>query len=84
VLLCVVCFRDDLESNVITPQYGVRRCFLENQWAIIPYLYGPISVLMMCNLGFFVVTVFDMYKIQQSTKFAAVSSSSKNSRQNQS
>lgn len=75
--------RNDIESDIITPEYGKLNCFMNPEYALLPYLYGPIGVLLLCNLIFFSFTIYDMYKIQQSTKFASMSSS-KNPKQKQS
>ena len=65
------------------PEYGRQRCLLDPEYAQLVYAYGPAGVLLFCNLVFFTVTLYTMYQIQQSTKFAT-SSSSKNKQQKQS
>src|SRR5688500_11696148 len=78
------CCRDDIESDVIIPLYGKTRCYMNPGKPMFFYLYGPIGCLLAVNLGFFLFTIYSMYRIQQSTKFASSSSSRSNARQNQS
>lgn len=76
-------FRDDVDSEVIVPEYGKMNCYMDKKYATLPYMHAPAGILLSCNVIFFIVTVYRMYEIQQSTKFATMSSS-KNVKQRQS
>lgn len=66
--------RDDPESEVIVPRYGVTRCTMDRS-ADLPYLFGPISVLLGCNLILFPTTLYHIYKSQKITKLSGMKSS---------
>lgn len=76
-------YRDNIENDIIIPLYGITRCYLDPGKSMLAYVYGPVGVLLVINLLFFIFTIISMYKIQQSTKFASASSS-KNEKQRQS
>ncbi|ODM94069.1 putative G-protein coupled receptor Mth-like 1 [Orchesella cincta] len=66
-------YGDDPESEVIVPRYGVSRCTMDRQ-ADLPYLFGPISVLLACNLILFPTTLYYIYKSQQMAKMSGMKS----------
>ncbi|CAL8098922.1 unnamed protein product [Orchesella dallaii] len=66
-------YGDDPESEVIVPRYGVSRCTMDRQ-ADLPYLFGPISVLLACNLILFPTTLYYIYKSQKMAKMSGMKS----------
>ncbi|CAG7629262.1 unnamed protein product [Allacma fusca] len=70
-------YRYDYDSGIIVPEYGIRKCNLDSEYAQLVYTYGPAGVLLIFNIICFAITIYTMHKIQKSTKFATASSSKK-------
>lgn len=49
-------FRDDPDSDIIVPEYGKKTCYVDREYATLPYLHGPAGILLTCNLVFFTVS----------------------------
>ncbi|CAL8122825.1 unnamed protein product [Orchesella dallaii] len=71
-----VSYGDDLEINIILPRYGWNKCFIDLEYAALPYLFAPVGVLLIINCILYLTTIFHIHKLQESTKFASASSSS--------
>ena len=62
---------------VIVPEYGKKQCGLDLEFAQTTYQNGPAGIFLLFNLFFFAATVYSIYKVQEGSKFATSSSSSR-------
>lgn len=71
--------------SVILPGYGRSVCNMSND-GVTYYLYLPIGVLLLCNMGFFVATIMSMIHYKKSIReaFAELSKTANPSKANQS
>jgi len=68
-----MCCRNDVESNIVTPNYGGLKCFVSIEKASLEYIYAPLAILIITNILFFLSTIRTLYKLRQSTKVATTS-----------
>ncbi|KAK7083120.1 hypothetical protein SK128_002416, partial [Halocaridina rubra] len=55
-------------TGVIRPDIGISRCFLNEDGPFFAYYYGPISVLLLSNLVFLVLTQINLFMLLQEYK----------------
>lgn len=48
------------ERSLTLPDYGKRKCYISNPGARLPYVVGPISVLLLVNFFFFITTIMSL------------------------
>ncbi|ODM87963.1 putative G-protein coupled receptor Mth-like 4 [Orchesella cincta] len=63
-------YRDFATSPVILPAYGKSVCSMSNSDGITFYLYIPISVLLLFNIGFFLATIMTMMQYKKGIRDA--------------
>lgn len=68
-------YRGQADSGVIRPRFGERKCYFYGDMEKLPYFYGPVGVLLLIDLVFFINTVYSIQKLQKDTKFATRQSS---------
>ncbi|CAG7729833.1 unnamed protein product [Allacma fusca] len=68
-------------NSVIVPNYG-QNCGLNGYYAALAYAYGPAGLLLLLNLIFLSITIFNLYQAQKSAKLATESMSKKSNQRN--
>jgi len=63
-------FVPGIPDSVIKPKYGQRKCWLDDDSALAAYFYGPIGVLLLVNLIFFILTSWTLYIATKVSKHA--------------
>jgi len=58
------------ERSLILPDYGKRKCYLSNPDGRLPYIIGPIAVILTINLFFFVTTLIALRQANEGSKLA--------------
>ncbi|ODM97329.1 hypothetical protein Ocin01_09339, partial [Orchesella cincta] len=69
-------YGDELEENIVLPRYGWNKCFMDLEYAALPYYFAPAGSLLILNCILYFTTIFHIHKLQESTKFASATSSS--------
>jgi len=57
-----------MDSEVIIPEYGRFTCNIGSRDAFWAYMYGPVGVLLVANIVFFLTTIVTMWRILQAAK----------------
>ncbi|CAL8122821.1 unnamed protein product [Orchesella dallaii] len=72
-----VMYRDDVYSDIITPEYGRIVCYVEPRYARFLFVILPVAVLLGINLFLFCNTAYAVYNLKKSAQFASTSSTKK-------
>ena len=67
----------NLPPNIIKPNFGGLKCWFSSRESFLAYLYGPVAVLILSNIIFFVMTIVLLYRASTETAFAASSHQAK-------
>ncbi|XP_063222230.1 G-protein coupled receptor Mth2-like isoform X2 [Bacillus rossius redtenbacheri] len=70
-LLLLVCLLTDrhpyVRERVLSPQFGKDRCWFTTQSAEAAYFYGPMGLIVLCNIVLFVLTALRIVKLKKET-----------------
>ncbi|KAK7872659.1 hypothetical protein R5R35_002654 [Gryllus longicercus] len=76
LLLVVAIFTEHFPGSHLRPQFGVTKCWFEEEMASWAYFYGPVAVLLACNMVFFIWSVWSLWHdythIQVDTKLRSL------------
>ncbi|XP_046644908.1 G-protein coupled receptor Mth2-like isoform X2 [Daphnia pulicaria] len=67
----------NLPQHIVTPGFGEVKCWFFEKEAFLVYLYGPIAVLILSNIVFFVMTAVLLYRASVDAAFAVNSAHAK-------
>ncbi|XP_077515267.1 uncharacterized protein LOC144125611 [Amblyomma americanum] len=57
-------------DSLLSPSYGMPRCFINNKWSHVVFFLAPMLVLLLVDISFYLHTVFTIRKTEsQSQKF---------------
>ncbi|PSN29392.1 G-protein coupled receptor Mth2 [Blattella germanica] len=71
VMLGVTLFMDllpDIPDDFIKPEFGVEKCWFRGDKALLAYFFGPIGVIVLCNIVLFIATAFRIVHLKRETK----------------
>jgi len=60
----------NVPENIIKPDFGVYSCWFGDASAQMAYLYGPIALIILSNIVFFVLTALQLYRVSVDAAFA--------------
>lgn len=67
----------NLPQHIVTPGFGEVKCWFFEKEAFLIYLYGPIAILILSNIVFFVMTAILLYRASVDAAFAVNSAHAK-------
>ncbi|KAJ4439887.1 hypothetical protein ANN_08016 [Periplaneta americana] len=72
LIMLIVCLLMDLLPGIpdtyIKPEFGVKKCWFRTDTAILAYFFGPIGVLVLCNIVLFITTAIKIVKLKRETR----------------
>ncbi|XP_049858424.1 G-protein coupled receptor Mth2-like isoform X6 [Schistocerca gregaria] len=63
----VMQFHNDIPDGLLRPQFGVKRCWFPDDITILAYFYGPVGVLVLCNIILFILTAIRIAQLKRET-----------------
>ncbi|XP_041979059.1 G-protein coupled receptor Mth2-like [Aricia agestis] len=76
-ITAVMQFHEDIPDYIITPGFGHRRCWFIDWVSEMLYFFGPVFLLVVCNVVLFAVTACRIRSIRQETAILKGSESSR-------
>ncbi|KAF4528729.1 hypothetical protein B566_EDAN008995 [Ephemera danica] len=67
VVSIIMDYAPGIPNTALKPQFGVQRCWFGDKLAVFAYFFGPISVLLICNLVLFIMTAVRIVKLRRGT-----------------
>ncbi|XP_049956981.1 G-protein coupled receptor Mth2-like isoform X1 [Schistocerca serialis cubense] len=63
----VMQFHNDIPDGLLRPQFGVKKCWFPDDITILAYFYGPVGVLVLCNIILFILTAIRIAQLKRET-----------------
>merc|ERR1712136_696738 len=63
-------YSPNLPDSIIKPSFGVTHCWFIDSTSLMAYLYGPIGVIILSNIIFFILTAMQLYRASIEAAFA--------------
>ncbi|KAG8230843.1 hypothetical protein J437_LFUL010240 [Ladona fulva] len=60
-------FAPGVPDSFIKPGFGKDRCWFSSKMATLAYFYGPVAVILLCNIVLFIITAVKIARIKRDT-----------------
>lgn len=70
VIVAVGQILDNVPTTILRPNFGVVKCWFADRMSMLAYFYGPIAVILLSNLIFFVLTAIRLHQTRLDSAFA--------------
>ncbi|XP_071446664.1 G-protein coupled receptor Mth2-like [Hetaerina americana] len=71
LLILIVCIVMDYAPGIpdtyLKPRFGVQKCWFSGKMETFAYFFGPIAVLVLCNVVLFIVTAIKLIQLKRET-----------------
>ncbi|KAK9504317.1 hypothetical protein O3M35_010680 [Rhynocoris fuscipes] len=75
IIICVSVVMDltpSIPSSYLKPNFGLDSCWFHTDNAALPYFYGPITLLLIANVVYFIMTTRILHRSRNSTRITSL------------
>lgn len=60
-------FHNDIPDSVLRPRFGEKKCWFHDDVTLLAYFYGPVGVIVICNIFLFILTAIRIAQLKRET-----------------
>lgn len=67
VVTLIMQFHNDIPDGVLRPRFGEKKCWFHDDVTLLAYFYGPVGVIVICNIFLFILTAIRIAQLKRET-----------------